>query len=126
MVPDLKAHVADFQHWLKTDPGDAATWQREREERLMWYRTHLTRAGVAKLSPEDFATMVKSLWAVNIWHNKEYKVGKLIEDNGLEKIRTSLTDLLYGDSAIDKRWDAFRTLIKGFGPLVAQRDTYVL
>jgi hypothetical protein len=38
MLPDLKTHVAHFQHWLKTDPGDAATWQREREERLIWYR----------------------------------------------------------------------------------------
>jgi hypothetical protein len=116
MPTDLKAHIVNFQHWLKTDTGDAATWQMEREERLAWYRSRLTKDGIERLNREDFATLVKSLWAVNIWHNKDYKVGKLIEDNGLEKLRASLGELFYGDSPIDRRWDAFRTSIKGFGP----------
>lgn len=116
MPTDLKTHISNFQKWLKTDQGDAATWLREREERLAWYRSHLTRAGIAKLTHEDFATLVKSLWAVNIWHNKDYKVGKLIEDNGLEKLRASLGELFNGTTTIEQRWDAFRAAIKGFGP----------
>src|SRR5437879_2751183 len=116
MPTDLKTHITNFQHWLKTDPGDAATWQKEREERLAWYRSHLTQAGIGKLTREDFATLVKSLWAVNIWHNKDYKVGKLIDDNGLEKLRASLGELFYGTTPIEQRWDTFRATVKGFGP----------
>jgi hypothetical protein len=116
MPTDLKTHIANFQQWLKADKGDAATWQKERTERLAWFRSHLTQAGIAKLTGEDFATLVKSLWAVNIWHNKDYKVGKLVEDNGLEKLRVSLGELFHGTTPIEQRWDAFRAAIKGFGP----------
>jgi hypothetical protein len=116
MPTDLKTHITNFQKWLKTDQGDAARWQKEREQRLAWYQSYLTQAGIAKLTREDFATLVKSLWAVNIWHKKDYKVGKLIEDNGLEKLRASLGELFYGTTPIEQRWDAFRAAIKGFGP----------
>jgi hypothetical protein len=116
MPTDLNTHVANFQSWLKTDQGDAATWQKERDERLAWYRSRLTKNGIEKLSREDFSTLVKSLWAVNIWHNKDYKVSRLIHDNGLEKLRVSLSELFHGSGPVDKRWDAFRAAVKGFGP----------
>jgi hypothetical protein len=116
MPTDLKTHIANFQQWLKTDKGDAATWQKERTERLAWFRQYLSKEQIGKLTAEGLAILVKSLWAVNIWHNKDYKVGKLIEDNGLEKLRASLGDLFYGTAPIEQRWDAFRAAIKGFGP----------
>ena len=34
MPSDLKTNINNFQQWLKTDQDDAATWQKEREERL--------------------------------------------------------------------------------------------
>ena len=116
MATDIKTHIANFKKWLGTDQEDAATWQNERKVRLAWYRSHLTQGSIAKLTREDFATLVKSLWAVNIWHNKDYKVGKLIEDNSLEKLRDSLGEVFYGTASIEQRWDAFRATIKGFGP----------
>lgn len=116
MPADLKTHIANFQHWLKTDQGDAATWQKEREERLAWYRKHLTKDRIGKLTSDELATLIKDLWATNIWHNKDYKADKLIKDNGLDKVRASLEELFYGDAALEKRWDAFRATIKGFGP----------
>ncbi len=116
MPTDLKTHIANFQHWLKTDQGDAATWQKEREERLAWYQKHLGKDRIAKLTSEELATLIKDLWATNIWHNKDYKADKLIKDNGLDKVRASLEELFYGDAALEKRWDAFRATVKGFGP----------
>lgn len=116
MPTDLKTQIKGFNKWLSSDSPDAANWQKGREERLAWYRKHLTREHVTKLTQEEFSTLIKGLWAVNIWHNKDYKVQKLIEDNGLEKIRSALKDLLYDTSGIDARWDAFRATIKGLGP----------
>jgi hypothetical protein len=116
MPTDLKTHITEFQHWLKTDQGDAATWQKEREERLAWYQEHLGKDRIAKLTSDELATLIKDLWATNIWHNKDYKADKLIKDNGLDKARASLEELFYGDAALEKRWDAFRATIKGFGP----------
>jgi len=113
---DLKAHIVNFKKWLESGAGDSAKWEADRKTRLAWYREHLTKERLAKLSREDFAILVKQLWAVNIWHNKEYKVGKVVDDNGMDKIRVALQDLFYNASPIENRWDKFRTTIKGLGP----------
>jgi hypothetical protein len=34
MPTDLKTHIANFRDWLRADTGDAATSQKEREERF--------------------------------------------------------------------------------------------
>jgi hypothetical protein len=116
MPTDLKTHIANFKKWLVTDTARSPGWQEGRKERLAWYRAHLAKDKIAKLSAEEFATLVKNLWAVNIWSNKDYKVAQLIEDNGLDKLRSSLADLLHGSEPLEKRWDGFRKSIKGFGP----------
>ncbi|MDT8067942.1 MAG: hypothetical protein ROO76_07205 [Terriglobia bacterium] len=113
---DLKEQIANFKKWLESHGGDSGEWQEGRKERLAWYREHLTQPRIEKLTEAEFATLIKSLWAVNIWHNKDYKVEKLISDNGLDKIRVALKDLLFGASPIQDRWDAFRGKIKGLGP----------
>jgi hypothetical protein len=116
MPPNLKTHIENFRHWLKTDPGDAATWQKERRARLAWYHKSLARDKVKKLSRDDFATLIKSLWATNIWKNKDYKAGRVIDDTGLDKLGISLEALLYGADPIEKRWDEFGAAAKGLGP----------
>jgi len=116
MPTDLKAHIADFQKWSATNTGEAPIWQKEREERLSWYRTHLGQDTIGKLSLEEFATLIKNLWATNIWKNKDYKVAQLIKDNSLEKLRLKLNVLLHGSDPLEKRWDEFRGSIKGLGP----------
>jgi len=116
MPTDLKNHIANFKNWLETNTGDAATWQKERKERLDWYREHLSEGKLAKLSRDDFATLIKALWATNIWKNKDYKVDQLLKDNGLEKIRASLSTLLHGKDPVAPRWDEFKSSMKGLGP----------
>lgn len=116
MPDDLKSQIGNFKKWLETNTGDAANWQKERTERLAWYSQNLAPEKLARISRNDFSTLIKKLWAVNIWHNKDYKVEKLIEDNGLDKIRVALHDLLYGTAPVESRWDTFRTTIKGLGP----------
>jgi hypothetical protein len=116
MATDLKTQIANFKNWLSTDAEKASKWKKERKERLAWYREHLTKEKLGKFSAEDFATLVKNLWAVNIWQNKDYKVAQLVKDNGLDKLRSSLVDVLYGTATLNKRWDDFRKTIKGLGP----------
>ncbi|MGB7621154.1 MAG: hypothetical protein WBN92_02290 [Terriglobia bacterium] len=116
MATDLKTHINNFQHWLKTDQDKAATWQKDREERLAWYRKHLARDRIGKLTSDELTTLIKNLWATNIWHKKDYKAEKIIKENGLDRVRTSLEELFYGDAPLENRWDAFRATIKGFGP----------
>ncbi|MFY9282826.1 MAG: hypothetical protein WAO56_01770 [Miniphocaeibacter sp.] len=50
-----------------------------------------------------------------IWGNKKYIVNKLIADNGFENIKKELSNLIYGNNNIEKRWDNFLSNIKGLG-----------
>lgn len=113
---DLKAKIATFKKWLSDPVGQGPAWQKEREDRLGWYREHLAAHKIGSLSQADVSTLVKEFWASNIFQNKDYKVGKVIQENGLDKIRTALTDLLYDDNSVAARWDGFRRRIKGLGP----------
>jgi hypothetical protein len=114
-VSDLTTHIANFKKWLEAGSGDSAKWEDNRKARLAWYREHLTKDRLTNLSREDLATLVKQLWAVNIWHNKDHKVGKVVDDNGIDKIRVALNDLFYGTTPLENRWDKFRATIKGLG-----------
>jgi len=116
MPTDLKTHIANFTGWLKAGAGDVPTWQKERKERLAWYRNHLAKDKIAKLTREDVATLIKALWATNFWKNKDYKAGQFLKDNGLDKLRLSLETLLHGNEPIEKRRDEFRAPVKGLGP----------
>src|SRR5713226_6932445 len=116
MATDLKTHIANFKQWMTTDKDRATKWQKERDERLAWYRKHAAKDGIAKLSRDEFSTLIKELWATNIWQNKDYKVEQLIKDNSLEKLRLCLDTLLHGNDPIEKRWDEFRVSVKGLGP----------
>ncbi len=113
---EINTYIDSFRTWLRTDHKDASIWQKEHKERLEWYKKHFTKEGIRGLTEEAFGSMIKRLWAVNIWHNKDYKVGRLIKDNGFEKLKLSIEELIYGNDSIEKRWDNYRAHVKGFGP----------
>lgn len=113
-------YVDKFLKWLKSDkkgePEWMMDWEEERKKRRAWYSKKLSKKGINSLTEEDFAKLIKELWATLIWSNKDYKVKKLLEDNSFPKIKEELKDLLYGMQSLDKRWDKFRISIKGLGP----------
>jgi len=117
---DTSQYVSQFLKWQKSDKrGDPAWmkfWEEERRKRRTWYKKKLSRKVIDRLTEEDFAKLIKDLWATLIWSNKDYKVKKLLEDNAFPTIKKSLKNLLYGTESLEKRWDGFRAAIKGLGP----------
>lgn len=87
----------------------------ERKERKEYYQSFAQDRLIA-MSEEDFLEYISKLWSMLIWGNKKYVVDKLIADNGFANIKTQLSDLLYGEKPIEKRWDTFRKSVKGLGP----------
>lgn len=63
-----------------------------------------------------FGEFISNLWASRIWGNKDYLVQKIIDDNGIDKIKTQFYDLLYGEGLFNERFDKFIKEIKGLGP----------
>jgi hypothetical protein len=108
--------IDEFRSWLSSS-ATAAQWLAEREDRLQWYATHLTKSKLPNLQESDLGILITRLWAVEaLWHNKEYKARQVITRNGAETLKSALFQLLYDDIAIEKRWDRFRSRIKGLGP----------
>lgn len=88
---------------------------KERGERKSYYQS-FTKAKLLAMTEEDLLEYISKLWSMLIWGNKKYVVDKLIADNGLETVKKQLAELLYGDAAVEKRWDAFLKNVKGLGP----------
>jgi hypothetical protein len=88
---------------------------KERRERIEYYKSW-TREKILEMNEEDLYEYIAKLWAMLIWGNKRYYIDKLIQDNGFDKIKKYLADLVWGSDIIAERWDKFRNNIKGLGP----------
>ena len=97
----------------------------ERKERKVYYQS-FNKPKLLAMTEDEFLEYVSKLWSMLIWGNKKYVVDKLIADNGFANLKKQLVDLLYGDTAIEKRWDAFLKNVKGLGPAtISELLTYV-
>ena len=67
----------------------------------------LSRRSIMDLDESGFTEIIKYLWAFNWWKSKDYPTNNILNNNGIEKIRRSLNDLLYGSNPLETRFDDF-------------------
>jgi hypothetical protein len=111
----LKKHVYDYIEKQKKSPLLFAEELEKRNEITIKYQSY-TKQKLLSISEEQLYEYLSVLWAMLIWGNKHYVIDKIINDNGLKHLQTSLADLVWGNDPIEKRWDSFRKGIKGMGP----------
>lgn len=88
----------------------------ERKERKKSYSQIMSRDNIKNMSEEDFRFVISSLWASGLWTNKDWKIDRLLEDNGnIQRINEALYDVLYGEDPLYKRYNTFRGKITGIG-----------
>jgi hypothetical protein len=112
----LEAHLANYRDKLAQQDEKTRAERADRAHRMRYYQGWKADR-LARMTAEEFYQYVAKLWAMLIWGNKQYAVDRLIADNGLEKLRVDLIDLVWGDDTVASRWDRFRTRIKGMGPV---------
>ena len=111
----LKRVIEEFKEFMETEEGKQ--WKDERIKREKLYQELLSPSHIDKLTEEEFSLIIKSLWASNLWSNKDWLVQKILEENGgIENIRNALKELLYGSGSIEERYDSFTQKIKRIGP----------
>lgn len=86
------------------------------EKKRKEYYQSFNKDNLIAMTENDFLEYISNLWSMLIWGNKKYIVDKLIADNGFDTLKEQLSELLYGSSPIEKRWDNFLKSIKGMGP----------
>jgi hypothetical protein len=111
----LQKHVEAWKAKLAQDPQRAALDKQERANRATYYQAQ-TPDKIRHFNEGEFYEYISKLWAMLIWGNKQYVVDKLIKDNGFEAVKNELAELVWGSLPVEKRWDHFRSAIKGMGP----------
>lgn len=111
----LKKHISNFISNSTTHPEQFREDFKERSDFINYYQD-FTEDKILSMTEEDIYQYISQLWAMLIWGNKHYVVDKIIEENGLENFRKNLAHLVWGKQDISKRWDTFRSEIKGMGP----------
>ncbi len=101
----IRLHVEGFKTWLRREDGiDAIAGF---TEGAALCDPILSREHLPTMSAEEFGIVLKDLWALNFWGNKDFKVQKVLQDNGLQKLKDQLQLLLYGEGTIGLRYDHF-------------------
>lgn len=113
----LNEYMTRFEHWFKANKQQALNEQKEREELASHIQSY-TKPKLASMSEEEFFQYIAPLWAMAMWGNKHYQVNNVIEANGMPLLREQFTNLIYGSASLAKRWDEFRSKIKGIGPAI--------
>ena len=128
----LNNSVSSFIKNKKANAAYYAENWRDRKERKEYYQS-FTKKKLLAMTEEDFLEYISRLWSMVMWGRKDYVVKCLLDDNGLDHIKTELAELLYGTAPIEKRWDAFLKAVKGLGPSTiselltyANPDEYIL
>lgn len=111
----LERHIKSYLRHLKNQTLEKQKEQEGRAKRVTYYQAW-SKDKLLKMSEEEVYQYISKLWAMLIWGNKHYVVDKLINDNGLGNFRKELANLVWGEDPIEKRWDGFRSNVKGLGP----------
>ncbi len=111
----LHAAITQFKQKSTENPTEYQQIYTERTERARIYQSY-TAEKIRQMTHEDFYEYIGKLWSMLIWGNKTYIVDKILNENGIENLKTSLISLLYGTEPIETRWKNALTKTKGLGP----------
>lgn len=111
----LNRHLQAYLETLKKNPRQAADDAEDRADRIQTY-AEWNPERMHRATPDDLVEFFSPLWSMAMWGNKEYQVNQIIADNGLDHLKKRLSDLLWGQDPVSKRWDEFRGKTKWVGP----------
>jgi hypothetical protein len=109
----LQKAISKFKDYSATERYKADL--QDRENRQRFFQQELP-SRLEQISEADVEEIVDLLWAHRMWGNKAYVAQKLVEENGLERLRQNLR-LLYSQE-IDpvEAYDRFLSSVKRWGP----------
>jgi hypothetical protein len=110
---NLKEYGIQFQKWLETNIGKEKIQQHIDHEN--YFKSKLASENLLKITKTEMIDIYKQLWASGFWSNKDWKINKILYENGLDTIKKELNLLLYGQEPFEVRYNSFRKQIKGFG-----------
>lgn len=108
----IEQHIELFREYMNSEQFRED--QAKRRERVNFFQKKLPER-LDDFSEADLDAIVSQLWASRIWGNKDYLAQKIITDNGIDKIRDHLRQLIESDDP-PRAYARFLDAIKGLGP----------
>ena len=110
---NLKKYGSEFLKWRETSIGKNEIQEHRDHEK--YFKLKLAPENLSKITKSELIEIYKQLWASKFWSNKDWKINKILNENNLDNLKKELHQLLYDNEIFEKRYDSFRTKIKGFG-----------
>ncbi|PKM37482.1 MAG: hypothetical protein CVV06_05585 [Gammaproteobacteria bacterium HGW-Gammaproteobacteria-10] len=114
-ISKLQKHIQAYKNFQQNEPDRFASDTSERKSRQQYYESW-TKDKILQMELEEFEEYIGKLWAMLIWGNKKYVTDKMVADHEFDFVKTELAELVWGEQPVEKRWDRFRSKIKGMGP----------
>ncbi|NOZ28518.1 MAG: hypothetical protein GXP39_10765 [Chloroflexi bacterium] len=108
----IKQYLDAFRRYMATEAFQRD--QAERQARVEFFQQELPRR-LDELSEADFEAIINRLWASAMWGNKTYLAQKIVNDNGIDRLRSELKRLVESDDP-EQAYSRFLRAIKGMGP----------
>ncbi len=108
----IRQHIQRFHDYMKQEQFQQD--QAERKQRITFFKNELKNR-LDEFSEADFETIISLLWASRMWGNKTYLAQKIVNDNGLDKIKEELKKLVKSKYP-EQAYSRFLQEIKGMGP----------
>jgi hypothetical protein len=108
----IEQYVDLFREYMNSEQFQED--QAKRRERVTLFQEKLPQR-LDDFSEADVDAIVSQLWASRIWGNKDYLAQKIITDNGIDKLRHHLRQLMESDEP-SRAYTRFLNAIKGLGP----------
>jgi hypothetical protein len=103
-----------YEDYVEHRDPDFREGRREKESQLNDLLSHERLEGFEE---GDLRELVRNLWAFEIWSNKDYLVGQILED-GIDHVRETLRRGLFGAESRAEKFDVLEKNLKQFGPAV--------
>jgi hypothetical protein len=97
----ISSHVPYFRKYLRSEEGMKDLENRRRKSQ---YFQKLKQRETPQIDENEIERIVSILWATAMWGNKQRYVERLINENGVAKVRTELGHLLSADEPVAKRY----------------------
>ncbi len=114
-VPPI--YVKEYIEFLKTPEG--IRWKKEREDRIRQFQKvfskHMLLEEDIEIFEHNLRKILKELWAMTIWADKDKRIDKIISRNGIVELRKRFYQLIYGYDDIQRRLDVFLKNVWGLG-----------
>jgi hypothetical protein len=82
------------------------------EKKSQQFSNILSEDNISNLTENEFRQLVGSIFSI------KRKANRIIQANGLESLHASISELLYGDGSLEKRFNAFTETIEQLdGPM---------